>query len=163
MLLDKWIGDGCGFDQICTQSWDKCLSRYEFMLQFNQFRNGSWPFVHSFTDIDPLIDPFVNWMSKRVKTITSCQGYSKSCPYVMFVGDPSLLEDAIQWNVKGGWYWNQMPIIYTGVRDGQNMFIVQFYDTISLIKFNLEFLGISVKQQFGRATFWTEFIPWLKD
>lgn len=137
--------------------------RFNFLAQFNHHApcggdHIDWPFYHYYNSppprpkceqfYDPLIRPLVQWMNTQpgIRTLYSCQGNLINSPYVVFVAQDFVTLNAIYeiaTRNEEGWYWDDILISV----EGCGTFLIQFYDIISLMKFNCK-LGVTLADQF---------------
>lgn len=149
--------------------------RVDFLAQYNNHLalsgdhglNGGievHPFFHNTVNVegykqplDPLVVHLVQHLNTipGVKTFVSCQGTRLHCPYVIFTASSMVAVQLVQemiydWHqaIKEGWHWNEVAILYYQFRDENGfLFEMDFYDTIALVKFTLEYLGVSLEDQ----------------
>lgn len=157
---DSWVGDGCGGMQFCRQRYNpEVIKRRKFLKKY--CGKNIYPFMHNINPItvknrefeaDPLILPLVEHMNKieKIQTLYSCQGHYFGSPYVCFTVENNNLQPIINIlseyglaMLKTRWYWDRIIVCV----EGFNRWMIQFYDTIALVKFTKEYLKIPIIQQ----------------
>lgn len=174
-MMDYWLDNSCLLTFLRKWRSDAVPKRrMKFMRKYDNHK--TWPFIHNSVpmeekpyhcELDPLIIPLVRHMNTlpEVETAWSCQGSRIKAPIVHFIatveGSLTVANMFHDWHkqIHEGYYWNN-PVIsleYKGRRwlleeeqysEKEELFWnLWLYDTLALVKFTKEYLGVPIAQQ----------------
>lgn len=149
------------------------LDRWSSFLDAHRStKDRYWPFVHGsvFTQnawspksgenehwpLDPLVIPLLKWMNtmRRLTTTSSCQGDAAWSPSIQFHAPletvQQLQAEFEQWQFKHRTYERNVILhLHSAIKlfSGNPVWHLWFYDTLALMQFNEEVLGVSIEQQ----------------
>lgn len=163
-MRDLWPGNG--LQQFSRHpKCKKARRRRAIMKAYADPQSKVWPFVHNdvaapeFGDwrLDPLIIPLLKCLARNegLELTGSCQGDSVDCPYIRFTAQAEIAWEVMgvmrQWqsSYKTHRYWNDTPLVLLGKENGRFSWMLQFYDTLALIAYNMDGLGVKLEDQFA--------------
>lgn len=168
-MKDFWPGDGCGFGQFVRHRKDKrARARRRLLREFadREVLPGDakvWPFVHNCVKVegieqplDPLAVPLVATlrMIQGVTTVSCCQGHADGAAYASFLAEmPAAMEvmrviGVYEYDQRNSlFYWDAPVMTLEGQHDGRPLWLVQFYDTLALMRFNAEACRVPLNVQ----------------
>lgn len=83
-----------------------------------------------------------------VATYCSCQGIADYGPNIEFFADLDAAQQVYKLlGNNGKRYWNNVIVGLTGKRGDKNSWHAWFYDTLALIEFTKDYLGVAVDEQ----------------
>jgi len=150
------------------------LEKYHPKWNGNELPKKPYPFIHGYAGIqadipnykiqswglDPLVIPILKRLNSipGVRTLFSCQGHDEWSPTISLTTDlegAQKVKDSILWKSQS--FRNRIILSYVGLWEesgvweekGKNIprWNILFFDLLSLIEFNRDVCGVSIKEQ----------------